>query len=174
VNDKYKIVGNKNIICKVCGSSYVVNKTHKLCYKHNKDRLNSRSGKKKKKKTIRKKSEKQKLIDKEYKAVLRKIDYTRKKVCSGCGKKESAIIKLSHSHIISRSDCKRIGRPELIYDERNITYHCLDWLDHEGCHRKWEDPKKRKTLLDYERNIKIIEELAPEILWKYKISNETI
>lgn len=125
---------------------------------------------KKKQKAIKQKSKKQSEIDFHYKAVCADMDYTTEPVCTGCLKYQGGDIKLSHSHIISRTDCHAIGKPELIYEKRILTYHCMDFGENIGCHRKWENPAERKTLQDYENNIRIVKEFAPELLPKYEIS----
>lgn len=157
--------------CKICGSEWVANKTHSLCKIHNEERLNKQypNRKKKKIKPIKSISKKQTIIENKYRKTLKEIDSSREKVCTGCGRHQGGDIKLSHSHIISRADCKRIGKPELIYHPDNITYHCLDFGTHEGCHRKWENPAKRYLLLDYRDNLKKIKKLAPELYIKYRV-----
>lgn len=124
--------------------------------------------KKVKQKPIRQVSKEESLINSRYKAMCIDMDYTEEPICSGCGKYQGGDIKLSHSHLISRKTCKEIGRPELIYDRRNITYHCLHFSNNKGCHSIWENPKRRHELQDYERNLNIIKELAPELMVKYK------
>jgi hypothetical protein len=121
------------------------------------------------KKPIKQVSSKQSAIEREYRKTCIEMDYTEDKVCSGCLLYQGGEIRLSHSHVISRQDCHNIGRPELIFDIRNIRYHCMTFGTHKGCHSKWENPKQRTTLDDYNRNIKFIEEVAPELLTKYKV-----
>lgn len=103
-------------------------------------------------------SEKQKEINLLYKKVCEKIDNERDHICSGCGTNQA----LSHSHLISREDCKRIGRNDLIYDEKNIVYHCLDRPEIFGCHRKWESKRKEimSTLKDYQKNLDFISQIS--------------
>ncbi len=115
-----------------------------------------------------KKLTKQTLIDALYKHIIIDMDYVEEKVCRGCLQYQGGNIKLSHSHIISRADCKRIGKPELIYDRRNITYHCMSFAEHVGCHSKWENPTQRSLLEDYQMNIDFITQAAPELLEKYR------
>ena len=112
-------------------------------------------------------SSKQAEINKLYKLTCIDMDYTTEPVCTGCLRYQGGDIKLSHSHIISREDCKRIGRPELIYDRRNITYHDMDFGEHEGCHRKWENPVLRSLLNDYDKNIQYIKSISEELYLKY-------
>ena len=121
------------------------------------------------KKPIIKVSSKQSFIDREYKKTCIEMDYTEEKVCSGCLRHQGGDIKLSHSHVISRQDCHNIGKPELIYDRENLRYHCMNFGHNKGCHSKWENPTQRTTLDDYQRNIKYIERVAPELLTKYKV-----
>ena len=76
--------------------------------------------------------------------------------CTGCG----AHSNLTHSHIISRID------KELKSDSRNITYHCANTFDNDGCAFNWEQVGIRATLLDYKRNMEFIEEVRPLIFRK--------
>ena len=122
----------------------------------------------KKRTPVKKVSAKQADINKEYAETCKQIDSQRDMICDGCGQHQGGDIVLSHSHIIARSDCKRIGRPELIYDENNIKLHCLDFAGHVGCHTKWANPKKRKQCLDYPNNMKFIKSEVPEMYEKYK------
>lgn len=119
-------------------------------------------------KSINKRSKKQAITDREYLKTITDFDYTEEKVCSGCNMYQGGEIRLSHSHVISRQDCKNIGKPELVYDKENLRYHCMDFGEHEGCHRKWENPKQRHLLSDYKRNLEYINKAAPELLSKYQ------
>ncbi|MEK6881517.1 MAG: hypothetical protein AABY22_17980 [Nanoarchaeota archaeon] len=101
---------------------------------------------------------KQNKINSDYSETIRKIYDERELICTGCGNHQGGEIKLSNSHIISRKQCQQIGRPDLIADERNITYHCLDFGNHKGCHLKWETAQK-VTLLDYEKNMLYIKSI---------------
>lgn len=112
-------------------------------------------------------STKQAEINKLYKLTCIDMDYTTEPVCTGCLKYQGGDIKLSHSHIISREDCKRIGRIDLVYTRENLTYHCLDMGEHTGCHRKHESPVERKTLADYQKNIEYIKSISEELYLKY-------
>lgn len=112
-------------------------------------------------------SSKQKEINHLYKLTCADMDYTTEPVCTGCLKYQGGDIKLSHSHIISREDCKRIGKPELIWDRNNLTYHCLDFMNNVGCHRKHESPVERHTLADYQKNIEYIKSISEELYLKY-------
>jgi hypothetical protein len=123
---------------------------------------------KKKQKPIKQVSAKQSLIERAYKLTIKDMDYTTEKVCSGCNKYQGGDIKLSHSHIISRADCKGIGKPELIYERENLTYHCMDFGMNKGCHGLWENPVMRKLLFDYEKNINYIKSVSEEMYLKYK------
>ncbi len=123
----------------------------------------------KKQKPIKQLSVKQAQIEREYKKTCIDMDYTEEKVCSGCNRFQGGDIRLSHSHIISRADCKGIGRPELISLRENLTYHCMTFAGNKGCHSKWENPKERKTLLDYEKNINFIKSISEEMYNKYKV-----
>ena len=110
---------------------------------------------------VKKKSTKQKSIDKDYIDILQLIDSETEPKCTGCGKYQGGDIRLSHSHIISRADCKRISRPDLISDKRNITFHCLDFGDNIGCHGRHE--QRDKSLLDWVDKLVFIEEICIEI-----------
>lgn len=118
-------------------------------------------------KPIKKISNEQAIIERLYKICITDIDYTREPVCSGCLRYQGGDIKLSHSHIISRKECKEIGKPELIYNENNIQFHCMDFGEHVGCHLKHENPKKRKDLMDYDQNMKYIRTQSIELYNKY-------
>ncbi len=110
---------------------------------------------------MRKISPKQAKINKLYKAMLSQKEIT---FCSGCGTTKH----LSPSHIISRQDCKNIGRPELIYDPDNVDWLCLS-IGRLGCHSRWETPSERKELPCYDRYIDYIRKTAPELLRKYEV-----
>jgi 5-methylcytosine-specific restriction endonuclease McrA len=121
----------------------------------------------KKKKSVKKISNKQSEINKLYKLTCIDMDYTTEPACTGCLKYQGGDIKLSHSHIISREDCKRIGKPELIYDRENLTFHCMTFGDNKGCHNKHESPVERNTLNDYEKNMQYIKSVSEELYLKY-------
>ena len=112
-------------------------------------------------------SSKQKVINDNYYKMLERFDKTTPKICTGCGKKHPHV-KLSHSHIISRKHCHDYGMPELIYDPKNITFHCLSIGNHKGCHDKWES-KQRVELLDYEKNIDYIQSISERMYYKYLV-----
>ena len=112
-------------------------------------------------------SNEQAIIERLYKLCIADIDYTREPVCSGCLRYQGGDIKLSHSHIISRKECKEIGKPELTYDPDNIQFHCLDFGEHKGCHLQWENPKKRIELLDFDNNMQYIYKHSKELYLKY-------
>lgn len=122
----------------------------------------------KKQKSIKQVSEKQAPIERAYRLTCVDMDHTTEPFCTGCGKYQGGDIKLSHSHLISRADCKRIGRPDLISERENLKYHCIDFGMNKGCHGKWENPNERQTLLDYEENITYIKSVSPEMYLKYK------
>lgn len=166
-----------NKLCSKCNKSkYIMNKTYNLCtecnqirkYGKTKFQINIEKSKNKQKKynLIKNKSKKQIGIDAKYKDTIEKISETRPKICTGCN---SSNVVLSHSHIISRKDCKAFGFTELIYNENNITYHCLDFEGSNGCHKRWENPKKRKELFDYVKNILYISSISKELYNKYKV-----
>lgn len=117
---------------------------------------------------------KQQEIKKNLSIAYNEIDSERELICTGCNKYQGGDIRLSHSHIISQKDCKLIGKPELIYDKKDITYHCVDFGNNIGCHRKWEskDPKIMSTLLDYESNMIFIKSQSIELY--NKIVNKNI
>lgn len=116
---------------------------------------------------MKKVSDKQKVINKEYKKMLEEFDRVTPRVCTGCNKPHPKV-RLSHSHLISRGDCQKIGKPELIFDPSNITYHCLSIGNHKGCHDKWES-KQRVELLDYEKNIDYIQSISERMYYKYLV-----
>lgn len=122
----------------------------------------------KKQKSIKQVSEKQAPIERAYRLTCIDMDHTTEPFCTGCGKYQGGDIKLSHSHLISRADCKRIGRSDLISERENLKYHCIDFGMNKGCHGKWENPNERQTLLDYEENIAYIKSVSPEMYLKYK------
>ena len=93
--------------------------------------------------------------------MLKDYDMNTKPICTGCGRYQGGDIRLSHSHIISRADCKRYARPDLISDKRNIAFHCLDFGEHTGCHGRHE--RRDATLLDYEDKLKFVYEICVEI-----------
>lgn len=112
--------------------------------------------KKHKKRRYIRTSAKQNEINIKYKLVCEKIDNEREQLCAGCGSSQH----LSHSHIISRKDCKSLDRVDLITDEQNITYHCMN-----SCHQKWESKRKKimLTLLDFNKNINYIKSISKEL-----------
>lgn len=112
-------------------------------------------------------SKKQAEINHFYKLACIDMDYTTEPVCTGCLRYQGGEIKLSHSHIISREDCKRIGREDLIYARENLTYHCMTFGNNKGCHRKWENSKQRTSLDDYQKNIEYIKSISKELYLKY-------
>ncbi len=135
-------------------------KPHKTYFKQPKSE-------KKKPKAIKKVSGKQSVIERAYHITCADMDYTTEPVCTGCLQYQGGDIKLSHSHIISRADCKAIGREDLISDRDNLTYHCLDFGENTGCHRKWENPKERITLADYEKNLQYIKTIDQGLYLRY-------
>lgn len=154
----------KKKICKGCGKEqYIVSSKYCLCQQCNNTRLHPEG---KKAYTIKKQSSKQKEINKHLKEVYIEMDRITKRICVGCGKKHGEV-RLSRSHIISQSDCKKIRRPELIYDSNNIQYLCLS-VGKRGCHEIWEDTD-RNTLLCYTDNMKYIRSISEEMYNKYNI-----
>lgn len=114
-----------------------------------------------KKSAPKKLSSKQKSIENDYHKTLKEFDENTEPICTGCERYQGGDIKLSHSHIISKADCKRYGRPDLISDPRNITFHCLDFGDNIGCHGRHE--QRDKTLLDYEVKLLFVIEICSEV-----------
>ena len=138
----------KELKCKVCGSPYVVNRTHKLCHIHNQERLHGEDWKKRLKRRIKPISEKKKkVLDKKNK-VYEEMDSKWNGRCTGC--KEA--IPCSHSHIIPVSEA-----PELECEEENITHHCFD------CHSKWEthNIEVMVGLYDFRENMAYIKRVRP-------------
>jgi len=156
----------KKGICSCCGKErYIINVSKNLCAVGVKER-----SKAKRVKSVNKVSIKQGEIKALYKQMCEEMDndISLPKVCTGCGKSYREV-RLSHSHLISRQDCHNIGRTDLIYDRRNVTYHCMSIGEHKGCHEIWES-KQRNTLLDYQKNIEYISEISSELYFKYKIN----
>ena len=153
------------MICGKCNKErIIVNKRHKLCDYCNHIRLHGKNWWQtfKEKRNAKRKPLSEK--GKKYIEVLRKIDKERGHVCSGCGLKG---VVLSHSHIISQKDCKNYGFESLIYDEKNIAFHCIGMYNDNDCHKRWENPTKRKELLDYEKNMEYIKSISIELYNKY-------
>lgn len=163
-----KIVIDRCKRCDCDGKRYIVNKKHYLCQDKNRERLQQNRGEKHSiKKPLRKRSKKQTVIELNYIKVCIEMDGKQDKICSGCGRHQGGDVRLSHSHIISRSDCKGIGKPQLIYDKNNITYHCMDFGTHKGCHLKWETGQG-KHLLDYEGNLQYIRAVDERLYQRIK------
>lgn len=98
----------------------------------------------------------------------REISQTRAEVmkkghCSGCGRKEGGVIVLEDSHLISKDYCNQYNRPDLYTSVENRRPHCRTWMDHEGCHSKWESNAERHTLLDYRPNMLYIKQALPKV-----------
>jgi len=106
-------------------------------------------------------SKKQVKIESDYHKMLKVYDANTEPKCTGCNRYQGGDIALSHSHVISRADCKRYGRPDLISDPRNIRLHCLDLGEHVGCHRRHE--QRDNTLLDWEDKLAFVYEICVEI-----------
>lgn len=154
-------------VCSACGKNrWIVNKTRKLCSECNSKRL---APLRKKQKKLNPVSFKMQEVKEKYKQMCIEMDNDKRvpKICSGCGKSFHEV-KLSHSHIISRQDCHNIGRMDLIYDKRNVTYHCMSIGEHTGCHEKWEG-LQRIELLDYKKNIEWISSVDARLYFKYRI-----
>jgi hypothetical protein len=121
------------------------------------------------------KKELPKVSDKQAK-LNRDIRKTRQEVmktgtCAGCGKREGGAVILEDSHLISRAYCNKYKRPDLYTDVRNRTPHCKTWLEHKGCHTKWESNAERHTLQDYQPNMAFIKKELPEVA-KIMLMNE--
>lgn len=138
-----------------------------VSYIPEKDREKLLPKKKKKQKPIKQISSKQVPIERAYRLTCIDMDHTTEPICTGCGRYQGGDIKLSHSHLISRADCQRIGKSELISERDNLTYHCMTYAGHVGCHNKWESPVDRVNLLDYEKNIEYIKSVSEEMYLKY-------
>lgn len=126
-------------------------------------RITKVSPERKKQAPIRQRSAKQAEIEREYHKTIAYMDLHEDHICSGCGRYQGGEIRLSHSHIISRDQCKDNGMPMLIAERKNITYHCLTFGNHKGCHSKWESNSERRELLDYEQNMAYIEQTIPSL-----------
>lgn len=153
--------------CSDCGKvRWIVNKTKCLCSECNSKRL---AHARKKQKKLNPVSFKMAEVKMKYAEMCREMDNDRRlpKVCSGCGKPYIEV-KLSHSHLISRQDCHNLGRMDLIYDRRNVVYHCMSIGEHVGCHEKWES-KRRIELFDYQKNIEFISSIDSKLYFKYRV-----
>lgn len=178
--------------CKKCPTGQtkpIVNRTHWLCDEHNYMRLHNgktryeaqlhkaKTQQKVRKPIIFKKTPRKPIkirkrpIDTIYSSVIKEIANEREKICTGCGKYQGGDIRLSNSHLISRKHCQEIGRIDLIADKNNITYHCMDFGNNEGCHRKWEGPRKIE-LLDYKVNMSYVKSINSELFTRLKISSQ--
>lgn len=154
-------------LCSQClKPRWIVNRRHMLCAECNSKRLAPLRAKQRK--AVKRVSEKQVVINTKYSEMLNKFDMDTPRVCVGCGKHEG-VVSLSHSHIISRADCKAYGMPELIYSPKNIQYLCMSIGDnHVGCHDKWHG-KERIELKCYQNNISYISGISSELYFKYKV-----
>jgi len=158
--------------CKVCGSIYVVNKTHKLCNKCNQFRLqeikdsNAKISHKKEINTIISKKKKplksSKETTKKRKETLikdretyLKVFNTKLSICEECGillpdifEEDNRIVFIAqYSHILTKA-----AHPELRHEPENFNRLCLN------CHQKWEFGN-REIMNIYTENLKIIEKL---------------
>lgn len=138
--------------CKMCANvSHIVNKRHQLCLSCNRNRLSKQTVVKPKKHGARRVSavsRKGAEIQERLKETYALIDLTRERVCVGCGTTRN----LSRAHILSRQKCHNLGKPELIYDKRNIAYLCLSIGESVGCHSIWDDGREddKARLLCYD------------------------
>lgn len=156
--------------CQECGEDnrVIVNKSRQLCQVCNYMRLHPDGNKKAegwKYKPPKRRTKAQERIEKKLQEIYRQMAQIRPRRCSGCGKQEGGNIKLSHSHLIPRSQ-----RRDLICDPRNIKYHCLTIGYHRGCHEIWESVD-RVNLLDYEVNMQYIQ-LVDEGLYNKMLLNQ--
>jgi hypothetical protein len=141
--------------CKKCDcgeKQFIVNRTHWLCEKKNRERLDgqqSQTVKKSKLSSFFKTSAKQKENIIRLKEVYAEISNEREHICESCGTKEM----LSHSHIIPRS-----RRKDLECDKENIIYQCLK------CHHIWEHgtAKEKAGLPNFEKIIEYIKKVDSE------------
>lgn len=151
--------------CKSCNKNHrIVNKKYNLCSDCNDIRLHGATKKSIYLENSRKKKSKIDIVKKKYIEVLKVIDINREKICAGCGLKN---VILSHSHIISQKDCKNYGLEHLIYDSNNIAFHCIGMYNDNDCHKRWENPTKRKELLDYDKNMEYIKSQSIVLYNKY-------
>lgn len=185
---------NKNFkekIC-ICGSKQIVNRTHSLCFEHNQIRLygenwkeikikrskeilykneyNIAKNKKASQNTLKQVSDKQKKINSELTKTYKLIDQTREPKCESCGKWFTKA-PLSHSHTISVDRCKKIGRPELIYEEENIVLECYEPPTSfpTACHNIWEvgTIQQKMKLITFEKKLNFIKENDQELYKKF-------
>jgi hypothetical protein len=109
-------------------------------------------------------------IKKKYSEIQRWMADNLEQKCEGCGQPSN----LSHSHLISKSICKRKGLYDLIYDRKNIRYHCiLGGNLGKPCHNIWEgnDPVLRSKMMDYQENSEFIIEEMGLIFWQNNYNN---
>lgn len=187
--DKPKLIVNKHFkMCKDCNDARLhPNKDEEVKQKAKKktlveqkirlasslDQFNFDRTERHKNKSIKKVSAKQNDIDVAYTKTCKIIDLSRDPICTGCGRPQGGDIRLSHSHLISRRQCKQIGRPDLIHNAKNITFHCLDFgMNTPGCHRNWENPKQRKELLDYDRNMEYVRMVSEDLYLQFKLNED--
>lgn len=153
-----------------CGQKrYIVNRKHFLCQPCNHERLHGEGSMELKqqeqasrlrggKKSIKKKSDRQREVDEKLKEVYEWMARHMEMACTGCGSTKH----LSRSHIIRRS-----WRDDFETERENITYHCLVRLDgSKGCHDRWESTTERIFLRDYEQNMAYIKREDPELYWQ--------
>lgn len=153
------------MICSTCNKNKpIVNKRRTLCKECNEIRMHGKTKRQIYIEKVRSSKPKELSYKRKYQEVLKQIDKERPQVCAGCGLK---YVVLSHSHIISQKDCKNYGFQSLIYDEKNIAFHCIGMYNDNDCHRRWENPTKRKELLDYEKNMEYIKSISVELYNKY-------
>lgn len=131
----------KQLNCKECNSSYVVNRTHILCQYHNNIRLHGKP-------FPNKKPIRQKIKVNPNNAFRDKMrDSEGFLVCEGCGERKK---HLDVSHIIPVS-----LRKDLEEDERNRQMLCRK------CHIIWEhgEKKDKEVLFCYNNNLNLMKQL---------------
>lgn len=104
----------------------------------------------------------QMLIKRKYAEACDKIKQTRPAMCQGTGRWD---VPLSFSHTISQDDCKKLGKTELIWDERNIELEGFEapTSNPEMAHNIWEvgSIEKKIMLLNFDRKVEFIKEHDP-------------
>jgi len=122
---------------------------NKLCRYHYGIEI-SKKAEKKPRKPIKKKSDKQVLIDKTIAKIKVKLLIKHNFTCQGCGRMFKNPSFLDLSHIIRRS-----ARPDLQTNIKNCTILCRD------CHQKYDSGiiEQQITLDDFDITLEVIETL---------------
>ena len=102
-------------------------------------------------------------VKRRYAEVCDRIKHTRLPMCEGSGRYD---VPLSFSHTISQDDCKKMGKTELIWDERNIELEGFEAPTSRPtmAHNVWEvgSMEAKIMLLNFDRKLEFIKEHDPE------------